>query len=969
MASTIMESLFQRTLEDLVKGLRVQMIGESRYIANHLEEIRKEIKSTDPHTKTVALQKLTYINMLSGIEMDWAAFHVIEAMSMTKFAHKKIGYLAASQSFHDGTDVLLLITNQLRKDLSSNNEYEAGLALECLACIATPDLAQELTPEVFAQLASGRVYVRTRATLVIFKIFTKYPDAVRIACKRLVEKLEDTDPKVLSAAVSVFCEMAMKDPASCIPLAPEFYRLLVESKDNWLRIKVVKIFGVLLPLEPRLSRKIAGPLCEVMRHTVAKSLLLECIRTVVVGLPEHAEALKLAVQKLKELLEEDDPNLKYLGLQALASLLPAHPWAVAENKSIIVRGLNDEDHSIQLASLQLILGMVSESNVIDTVHILLQYAERSEAGFCNEVIGAILVTCSRGLYELVPDFSWYISVLGRIARLRDFTHGKEIERQFVDIGLRVKEVRPDLLAVARGILLDPTLLDCPSLHRVLSAVAWIAGEYVEFSHSPFELIEALLQPRTRLLPPAVQAVYLQSVLKVFVFFSFIYLKNVCQQHLSAGSHPSTREEEVATNIQVCSSEDKKNEVILQDSCCGNDQEINATDAASLQTINIDSREESEVIHYTEVEEDSFIRLMELIEINVGPMAEQVDVEVQERACNVLGVAKAVNEVLCASEKTQESSQWVSNEQALVIVSFLRGVFGQELGPVSVFAQSRVPVPNGFALVENLNSLDGMFCDEDAKEDLTRVDMRTREWEVGTISAQKVSEDDSKHGESASLLAQHRQQHGTYYLPVEKGATVGNEYPPPQIAQTDTPSTSAASDDIMKLAEQSFLWAKPHQTKPRPVIVRLDDVDEDLISSSQMKKGAKDNLMSNAIKDVIVGNRGTNFTSSLGKEGRDSLYDFGKNHHHSQQHDRNGSQEDKPNILDNTEKAVKRTGRKKHSKHRQSNHGSAVSNTDVESNGKQRQEDVRKHSGQRSRQRLKSVVTVSPQADVIPDFLL
>lgn len=78
MATTIIESLFQRNLEDLVKGLRVQMIGEARYIADHLEEIRKEIKSADAHTKTVALQKLTYINMLHGVDMEWAAFHVVE---------------------------------------------------------------------------------------------------------------------------------------------------------------------------------------------------------------------------------------------------------------------------------------------------------------------------------------------------------------------------------------------------------------------------------------------------------------------------------------------------------------------------------------------------------------------------------------------------------------------------------------------------------------------------------------------------------------------------------------------------------------------------------------------------------------------------------------------------------------------------------------------------------------------------
>lgn len=995
MASTIMESLFQRTLEDLVKGLRVQMIGEARYIASHLEEIRKEIKSTDAHTKTVALQKLTYINMLHGIDMEWAAFHVIEVMSMTKFAHKKIGYLAASQSFHEGIDVLLLITNQLRKDLSSTNEYEAGLALECLSCIATPDLAQELTPEVFALLVSGRLYVRKRATLVILKLFSKYPDAVRIACKRLVEKMEDSDPKVVCAAVSVFCEMAMKDPRSCIPLAPEFYRLLVDSKNNWLTIKVVKIFGVLAPLEPRLGRKIAEPLCELMRKTGAKSLLLECIRTVIAGLPDHTEAMKLAVEKLKELLEEDDPNLKYLGLQALAALMPAHPWAVAENKSIIVRSLNDEDHSIQMASLQLVLGMVSDSNVMETVQVLMQYAERSDVSFCNELIGAILATCSRGLYELVPDFSWYVSVLGEVARIPDSAHGKELERQFVDIGIRVKEVRGDLVTVARGILLDPTLLEHPSLHRVLSAVAWIAGEYVEFSRNPFELIEALLQPRTKLLPPSVQAVYLQSVLKVFVYFSFLYLRNVLEHtevHTVAGAFSSTdlkgdvssRQPEPDlywtlgdTRTKEASPQEREDEDIMS---LANeyDRETISTAQGDLQHSNTSFSDDFLPRQYTGLEGESLDRILELIDLNVGPLAESMDVEVQERACNLLGVAKALRGNLVPSGelgKLSKSSQESSTERAFEIIKFLRGVFAQELGPVSVFAQGRVTLPDGLVLEENLDSLDAMFCDEQVaqeKEEWITGEPMAREWEVGTTFVQKIHDDVSKPGESASLLAQHRERHGTYYLPVEKESMKVDGYPPPRIAQSDVPSTSTASENIMKLAEQSLLWTKARRVKPRPVMVRLDDAEEALIPSIKAKKDLKDDVISSAIRDVLVGDKSKHSSRSAGKEGilaSTSPHHHRKSHRQGRQHDKNGTQEATMIVHNTVEEEMKKTerksGKQRHSKHTKV--GSITFEGDFREKG--RHGELHQSSGQRSRHRVKSPVSLSPQTPVLPDFLL
>jgi AP-3 complex subunit delta len=59
-----------------------------------------------------------------------------------------MGYLAASQTFHESTDVLMLTTNMIRKDLSSQSMYEAGVALSGLSCFLTADLARDLANEI-----------------------------------------------------------------------------------------------------------------------------------------------------------------------------------------------------------------------------------------------------------------------------------------------------------------------------------------------------------------------------------------------------------------------------------------------------------------------------------------------------------------------------------------------------------------------------------------------------------------------------------------------------------------------------------------------------------------------------------------------------------------------------------------------------------------------------------------------------
>lgn len=47
--------------------------------------------------------------------MSWTSFHVLEVMSCTKYFQKRVGYLAAVQSFSQDTEVLMLATNLLKK--------------------------------------------------------------------------------------------------------------------------------------------------------------------------------------------------------------------------------------------------------------------------------------------------------------------------------------------------------------------------------------------------------------------------------------------------------------------------------------------------------------------------------------------------------------------------------------------------------------------------------------------------------------------------------------------------------------------------------------------------------------------------------------------------------------------------------------------------------------------------------------
>ena len=53
--------MWERTLQDLVRGLRANKKDEARFIAKAVDEIRQEIKSDDMELKAGAVLKLTYV--------------------------------------------------------------------------------------------------------------------------------------------------------------------------------------------------------------------------------------------------------------------------------------------------------------------------------------------------------------------------------------------------------------------------------------------------------------------------------------------------------------------------------------------------------------------------------------------------------------------------------------------------------------------------------------------------------------------------------------------------------------------------------------------------------------------------------------------------------------------------------------------------------------------------------------------
>ncbi|KAI9505544.1 Clathrin/coatomer adaptor, adaptin-like protein, partial [Coemansia spiralis] len=555
--------MFEKSLTDLIQGLRANKRNETAYIQKSLEEIQSEVQSSDTNVKSTAIDKLNYLHML-GYDMNWANFNVVEVMAASRFSEKRSGYLAATQSFHQETDVLMLTTNLIRKDLASANVMEVSVALDGLAQITTLELSMDLFDDVLAVLGHSRPYIRKKALICLYKLVLKYPEGLHAFVPQLKERLDDPDPSVISAAVTVICELAHSNPRNYLPLAPKLYHLLNTLTNNWILIKIVKLFASLASIEPRLAKKIHGPLSQLVCTTTAMSLLYECIHTAIVAdvisvpvpivdsIGREVEFADLCARKLTLLYESPDQNVRYVGLVALSLMQQKRPNLASIHFEPILKYLDDPDQSIRMRALEAISGIVTRKNLSKTVKRLMSQLilsntialqpEHSAGSLFDKssvnsdassldtplldsneyrlaAIEAIVDMCTRNSYSNLANFEWYVATLVDLVYVAGVDVGKLLSAKLLDVTVRVRQVREFSIKMGRSLLSDSQLMSQiaadSSQAPIVTTAAYILGEYCMLLPANADDVGFLLPESLPRFSPDQQSTFIQAAMKTY----------------------------------------------------------------------------------------------------------------------------------------------------------------------------------------------------------------------------------------------------------------------------------------------------------------------------------------------------------------------------------------------------------------------------------------------------------------------
>lgn len=131
--------------------------AEVKRINKELANIRSKFKgdkTLDGYQKKKYVCKLLFIFLL-GHDIDFGQKEAVNLLVSNKYTEKQIGYLFISVILNHESDLMRLIIQNIKNDVSSRNPIFINLALQCIANIGNKEMADAFAQDIPKLLVSG----------------------------------------------------------------------------------------------------------------------------------------------------------------------------------------------------------------------------------------------------------------------------------------------------------------------------------------------------------------------------------------------------------------------------------------------------------------------------------------------------------------------------------------------------------------------------------------------------------------------------------------------------------------------------------------------------------------------------------------------------------------------------------------------------------------------------------------------
>ncbi|XP_078018054.1 AP-2 complex subunit alpha-2 isoform X2 [Epinephelus lanceolatus] len=480
--------------------------AEIKRINKELANIRSKFKgdkALDGYSKKKYVCKLLFIFLL-GHDIDFGHMEAVNLLSSNKYTEKQIGYLFISVLVNSNSDLIRLINNAIKNDLTSRNPTFMNLALHCIANVGSREMAEAFASQIPSILVAGDTMdsVKQSAALCLLRLNRTSPDLVPMGewTARVVHLLNDQHLGVVTAATSLITTLVQKSPEdfkTSISLAVARLSRIVTSASidlqdytyyfvaaPWLSVKLLRLLQCYPPpedaalrsrltecLETILNKAQEPPKSKKVQHSNAKNAVLFEAISLIIHHDSEPTLLVRACNQLGQFLQHRETNLRYLALESMCTLASSEfsHEAVKTHIDTVINALKTErDVSVRQRAVDLLYAMCDRSNAKQIVAEMLSYLENADYSIREEIVLKVAILAEK----YAVDYTWYVDTILNLIRIAGDYVSEEVWYRVIQIVIN----RDDVQGYAAKTVFEA--LQAPACHENLVKVGgYILGEF------------------------------------------------------------------------------------------------------------------------------------------------------------------------------------------------------------------------------------------------------------------------------------------------------------------------------------------------------------------------------------------------------------------------------------------------------------------------------------------------------------
>ena len=448
-------------LREFIKRIRAcKTLDEERSLCNkESAEIRNLKKETAQKLAVRSMTKCMAMSLL-GYQTEFIHMTCISLLASQNFTQKRLAYLGICMLLDEKSDILLLSSNIIKKDLSSNNKYIVAAALTTIGEIGTPDMCRDTCPEIIKCLNSTNPYIKKKAALALSKVVRSCPELIETVEQNLGTIFEDKNHGVLLSGLALVEQVFKAEPKIIKKykkyLSPmiKYLKDLISTSyapeydvngitDPFLQVRILEILGYFGRASSKENEELETLLnsipsnTDTTRKNTGNSVLYELVRCIFSY--DSSKSLKgLGGSILGQFLANKDNNYKYLALNTLNDIAKIDIDTVQKHKNVILEFLKDPDIAIKRRSLDLTYLIVNTENIRQIVTETLDFINStSNVEFKLELTSKIFYS----LEKYSPSLKWEIDVLLKMLCLCEDSINEEIIWKIINLILNTKELQ------------------------------------------------------------------------------------------------------------------------------------------------------------------------------------------------------------------------------------------------------------------------------------------------------------------------------------------------------------------------------------------------------------------------------------------------------------------------------------------------------------------------------------------------